>query len=103
MGYVEDIQVYTDNVDEDVVAAMENTYRLVLSQPDAAYVAYTDPEELETVKKNFLIGKLGLSPDDDLDGAIEVVGEKMKGVNRKNRLVVYYLLADHLGKLDKLR
>lgn len=27
-------------------------------------------------------------------------GEKMKGVNRKNRVTFYYLLADHYGKLS---
>ena len=103
MDYVADINKYTDSVDEDVVAAMEKTYRLVLSKADSAVVAYGDPAELETLKKNFLIKKLGLSDADGLDDAIAAVGEKMKGVSRKNRLTVYYLLAQQLGKLDALR
>ena len=53
--------------------------------------------------ENFLIKKLGLSDADGLDDAIAAVGEKMKGVSRKNRLTVYYLLAQQLGKLDALR
>ena len=36
MDYVADIKKYTDSVDEDVVASMEKTYRLVLSQADSA-------------------------------------------------------------------
>ena len=45
--------------------------------------------------------KLALTDSDEaLDAAIEAVGEKMKGVNRKNRVTVYYLLADHFGKLS---
>jgi hypothetical protein len=76
---------------------------LVLSQADSAVVASGAPTELETLKKNFLIKKLGLSDADGLDDAIAVVGEKMKGVSRKNRLTVYYLLAQQLGKLDALR
>lgn len=103
MDYVADILKYTDTVDEAVVASMEKTYRLVLSQADSAVVAYGDPAELETVKQNFLIKKLGLSDADGLDDAIAAVGEKMKGVSRKNRLTVYYLLAQQLGKLDALR
>ena len=103
MDYVADIKKYTDSVDADVVAAMEKTYRLVLSQADSAVVAYGDPAELETLKKNFLVKKLGLSDADGLDVAIAAVGEKMKGVSRKSRLTVYYLLAQQLGKLDALR
>lgn len=103
MDYAADVAKYVDNVDQEAVDAMTKTYRLVLSKPDSAYVAFGDPAELETVKKNFLVGKLGLPEDADLDGAIAVVGEKLKGVNRKSRLTVYYLLADHFGKLDDLK
>jgi hypothetical protein len=45
--------------------------------------------------------KLGLTnPDVDLDKAIMAVGDKMKGDPTKNRVTVYYLLADHFGKLS---
>ena len=43
MDYVEDLKKYTKTVDEDAVKAMANTYRLVLSQPDSAVVAFGDP------------------------------------------------------------
>lgn len=100
MDYVADISKYTGKVDEAAVAGMEKTYRLVLSKADTALVAWSDPEELETVKKNFLVKKLGLSEADGLDAGLTAVGEKLKGVNRKSRLTVYYLLAEHFGKLD---
>ncbi|MBK8463850.1 MAG: DUF2853 family protein [Nigerium sp.] len=99
MDYVADIKKYTDSVDEAVVEAMAKTYRLVLSSPDSAVVAFGDETELETVKKNFLVKKLGLSDSDDLDAGLAAVGATMKGVSRKNRLTVYYLLAEHFGKL----
>ncbi|MFT3888359.1 MAG: DUF2853 family protein [Arachnia sp.] len=102
MDHVADIKKYTDSVDEAVVASLEKTYRLVLSKPDSAVVAFGDPDELATVKQNFLVKKLGLTDADGLDEAIAAVGEKMKGVARKDRLTVYYLLAEHLGKLDTL-
>ena len=47
MDYVEDLKKYTKTVDEDAVKAMANIYRLVLSQPDSAVVAFGDPGELE--------------------------------------------------------
>lgn len=103
MDYLADIKKYTDSVDEAVVDAMARTYRLVLSSPDSAVVAFGDEKELETVKKNFLVKKLGLSDSDDLDAGLAAVGAKMKGVSRKNRLTVYYLLAEHFGKLAALK
>lgn len=44
--------------------------------------------------------KLGLTQSDDaLDAAIQAVGEKMRDDPTKNRVTVYYLLAEHFGKL----
>ncbi|RZS93691.1 DUF2853 family protein [Aquimarina brevivitae] len=66
---------------------------------DAATVSGTDKSELETVKKNFLIKKLGLKDDTKLDDAINAVIEQYGASNRnKYRAVVYYLLTKHFGK-----
>ena len=102
--WMADLTKHVSNVDEAAAAGLLKTYRLVLSKPDTAYVAYSDKSELETVRTNFLKKKLSLAQSDaDLDAGIAAVGEKLKGVNRKSRLVVYYLLADHFGKLDMFR
>ncbi|MEM0578763.1 DUF2853 family protein [Flavobacterium polysaccharolyticum] len=66
---------------------------------DSATVAGSQPSELETVKKNFLIGKLGLSDGPELDAAIDAVMEKYGRSNtNKYRAVVYYLLTVHFKK-----
>ena len=66
---------------------------------DASTVSGSDEKELETVKNNFLIGKLGLSDSADLDKAIDSVMEKYGRSNRnKYRAVVYYLLTQHFSK-----
>ena len=66
---------------------------------DASTVSGTDKSELETVKNNFLIKKLGLKDSSDLDAAIDSVIEKYGRSNRnKYRVVVYYLLAVHFKK-----
>jgi len=66
---------------------------------DAATVSGSDQKELDTVKKNFLIKKLGLKDSADLDKAIASVMEKYGKSNRsKYRAVVYYLLAKHFKK-----
>ncbi|MEM9732697.1 MAG: DUF2853 family protein [Pseudomonadota bacterium] len=66
---------------------------------DAHTVAASQESELETVKKNFLIKKLGLSESDDLDGALSAVIETYGKSNpNKYRAVVYYLLTKHFNK-----
>ena len=66
---------------------------------DAATVAGTQQSELDTIKNNFLIKKLGLKDGADLDKGIEAVMEKYGKSNKnKYRAVVYYLLAIHFKK-----
>jgi len=66
---------------------------------DAQTVAAGQESELETVKNNFLIKKLGLADGPELmDGinkAIEVYG---KSERNKYRAVFYYMLTKHFGK-----
>ena len=66
---------------------------------DASTVASSQPSELETVKTNFLIRKLGLADGPDLDEAIAKVVETYgKSERNKYRAVVYYMLTKHFGK-----
>jgi hypothetical protein len=66
---------------------------------DASTVASSQPGELETVKQNFLVRKLGLVNGEDLDAAIEKVIETYgKSERNKYRAVVYYMLVKHFGK-----
>ena len=66
---------------------------------DASTVSGSDQSELETVKKGFLIKKLGLADGPDLDSALDRVMETYGRSNRnKYRAVVYYLLTKHFGK-----
>ncbi|SDD63005.1 DUF2853 family protein [Ruegeria marina] len=66
---------------------------------DASTVAASQPGELETVKNNFLIKKLGLSDGPELDAAIATAMETYGQSERnKYRAVVYYMLTKHFGK-----
>lgn len=66
---------------------------------DAATVAASQPHELETVKTNFLIKKLGLADSPALMEAIQNVIETYgKSERNKYRAVVYYMLTKHFGK-----
>ena len=66
---------------------------------DASTVAGTQPGEIETVKNNFLIKKLGLADGPQLDDAIaQVIEIYGKSERNKYRAVVYYMLTKHFGK-----
>ncbi len=66
---------------------------------DASTVAATQPDEIETVKNNFLIKKLGLSDGPQLSDAINsVLTTYGQSERNKYRAVVYYMLTKHFGK-----
>ncbi|MCM2562068.1 DUF2853 family protein [Lutimaribacter sp. EGI FJ00015] len=66
---------------------------------DASTVAATQEGELETVKNNFLIKKLGLSDSPALMEAINsVIDTYGRSERNKYRAVVYYMLTKHFGK-----
>lgn len=66
---------------------------------DAASVACGQESELETVKENYLIKKLGLKDGPELDKAIKEVCEQLGTSNRnKYRAMFYYLLCVKFGK-----
>lgn len=65
---------------------------------DSSLVSGTDQTELDRVKNNFLIKKLGLADSEALDTAVKEVATAMKSIRQKPRAVFYYLLVTKLGK-----
>ena len=95
-----DVKIYRPDADDAAIEGLLKTYRLVMSSQDSAYVAFSDKDEVETVKTNFLKKKLGLTESDAvLDAALDEVKETMKADRTKSRITVYYLLAEKFGKL----
>ncbi len=71
---------------------------------DASLVAAAQKSELETIKKNFLIKKLGCKDGPELDKALAKAVKKI-GQSRRNKLrpVFYYLLVKDLKKENKYK
>jgi hypothetical protein len=66
---------------------------------DAQTVAGSQESELELVKKNFLMKKLGMADSPELLEAIHKVIEVYgKSERNKYRAVIYYMLTKHFGK-----
>lgn len=95
-----DVRKYAPDADEVVIQGIVRYCGIALRSRDASLVSFTEKAELDRVRENFLKKKLGLTePDDVLDAAIAAVGERMQGDPTKNRVTVYYLLAERFGKL----
>lgn len=66
---------------------------------DASTVAAGQQHELDTVKNNYLIKKLGLEDGPALDEAINsVIDTYGRSERNKYRAAVYYMLCKHFGK-----
>lgn len=101
--YISDIKKYTSNVDEAAVSGIMKHLGIALRSRDSALVASTDAEEMRRVRDSWLKRKLQIPGSDaELDQAIKAVVEKMKGERMKQRVTVYYLLAERFKKLDLL-
>ena len=101
--WLADVQKYASNPDRNAVATIVRYCGIALQKRDSSLVSFNDKEEVERVRTNFLKKKLGLTnPDAELDAGIKAVSEKMKSDHTKNRVTVYYLLAEHFGKLSAL-
>jgi outer membrane protein OmpA-like peptidoglycan-associated protein len=96
-----DVRKYAANADENVVQSVIRYCGIALQSRDGQLVAMSDKKERDTVRENYLKKKLGLTNTDaDLDAAILSVGERMKADRTKNRVTVYYLLAEHFGAFN---
>jgi Protein of unknown function (DUF2853) len=66
---------------------------------DSSKVSCSDQSEMDRVKTNFLIGKLGLSDGPELDAAIKEVCDAMGSSNaNKYRALFYAMLVKKFGK-----
>ncbi|CAM1356955.1 MULTISPECIES: DUF2853 family protein [Tenacibaculum] len=83
----------------DLLKAVTKGLGPSIYKKDAETVSGSDAKELETVKKNFLIKKLGLADGPKLDEAINEVMERIgKSERNKYRAVVYYMLTKKFDK-----
>lgn len=96
-----DVKKYVADADDKAIAGIVRYCGIALQSRDASLVSFSDKDEVARVRENFLKKKLGLAQGDaELDKAISAVAEKMKDSRSRNRVTVYYLLAQHFGKLS---
>ncbi len=101
----EKIDLYTAQVDKlglkidkELLANVTKGLGPSIYKVDSEKVSSSDPKELETIKKNYLIKKLGQEDSEKLDEAIASAIEKIGSSNRnKYRAIFYSLLVEELG------
>jgi hypothetical protein len=99
-----DVKKYAPAADDAAIKGIVRHCGIALQKRDSALVSFSDKTELDRVREGFLKKKLALTDSDaDLDAAIADVGQTLKDDRTKNRVTVYYLLADTYGKLDLFR
>ncbi len=85
-------------VDETLLTAVTKALGPSIYNDDSSRVSCSDQTELDRVKNNFLIGKMGLTDGPELDAALKEVCEQMGSSNRnKYRAIFYYLLVKKFG------
>jgi len=97
--YIKDIKKHYGEVDEDFVAIIVKNLGPSIYKKDAELVSCSDPKELDTVRKNFLMKKLGIDASQGvLDAAIADVCQELKSTRTKYRATFYYALAKKFKK-----
>lgn len=95
--YTADLEKIGDKVNAETLRGVAKSLGPSIYRKDASLVATSDPKEMDRVKQNFLIKKLGLKDTPKLDeGITEVKKAYLK--RAKYRVVFYYLLAKHFRK-----
>lgn len=85
------------NIDDAKLDILVGRMRPVIANKDATLVSGTDPSELETVRKNFVVKHLGIEDMDKAMTAIKGVVENMSAMRMKNRAAFYYMVEDKLS------
>jgi len=100
--YTEEVKKLGLKIDTDLLASVAKGLGPSLYKTDSEKVSSSDSKELETVKKNFLIKKMGLEDSPKLDEAIAKAIETLGSSNRnKYRALFYTLLVQDLGLASK--
>lgn len=98
-AYVAEAKKLKLDIDAGLIASVAKGLGPSIYKADAETIAASDKAELDRLKNNFLIKKLGLKDDAKLDAAIEEVIEAVGKSNKnKYRAIVYALLVKKFKK-----
>lgn len=92
------------SVDADLLKAVSKACGPSIYTADGSKVSCSDKTEMERVKNNFLIKKLGLKDGPKLDEGLKEACEEMGKSNRnKYRPIFYYILVKKFKKASMFK
>ncbi|MBS3652474.1 DUF2853 family protein [Pseudaminobacter sp. 19-2017] len=99
--YLADVKKYDPEADAAVVDRIVKHLGIALRNRDSSQVSASDKKELERVRDNWAVKKLGA---DAAAGEAAVAGaaKTMAADRTKHRVTFYYLVAKELGKLKTI-
>ncbi len=100
--YLADVQKYDAKASAETVNKIVKHLGIALRNKDSSLVAASDQKELDRVKNNWAVKKLGVTDSAKADAAIQKTAKAMSADTSKSRVTFYYLVAKDLGKLDSL-
>lgn len=85
------------SINHDRLDGYVNSLKSMVDNKDATLVSGSDQSELDTVCRNFVAKKLGVTDKDKAMSAVNKVADKMSGIRMKARPAFYYLVAEELS------
>jgi len=85
------------SINHDRLDGYVNSLKSMVDNKDATLVSGSDQSELDTVCRNFVAKKLGVTDKDKAMAAVTKVADKMSGIRMKARPAFYYLVAEELS------
>lgn len=99
--YLADVKKYDAGADAAVVDKIVKHLGIALRNRDSSLVSASDQKELDRVRDNWGVKKLGVDAA-QAEAAVSKVAKVMAGDNSKSRVTFYYLVAKELGKLQTI-
>jgi hypothetical protein len=91
--YKKELSKLKVKVDDVLLKAVVKSLGPAVYRDDASKISAADAEELERVKQNFMIKRLGLPNGPRLDAWLNQAIDKMgRGNKHKSRAVLYYII-----------
>src|SRR5713101_563733 len=95
-NWAADVKKYVPNANEKAIAGIVKCCGIALQRRDSIGLLHGQGGGCARAQQFPEEKTRGLATSDaELDKAIMLVGDKMQGDRSKNRVTVYYLLADH--------
>lgn len=84
-------------IDDALLDELVGRMRTIVNNKDAVLVSGSDDSELETVRTNYVVKRMGIEDREKGMAAIKAVADEMSSIRMKNRAAFYYMVNKKLS------